>query len=254
VVRVTAQEVKWLTATWSRQWQRPPNQQELRGLVTDYLKESLLAREAVEMGLDENDTIVRRRLAQKVEFLVQDTARFDEPGDEVLQQFYAADPDRYHAPACISFEQIFFKTETAARQALEAIATINAAELGDRSLLEREFSRAEEPVVAAQFGREFARELFASEPGAWRGPVASAFGFHLVRVSERETVTLRPFAEVRIQVLEEWRRTQEARASEQFLVALMKKYEVVVDESVRSLIGSLGGDSTEGNEGNGVVK
>ena len=74
-VRITSNEIAWLKETWSRQWQREPTRDELRGLVTDFLKEELLAREARALGLDQNDTIVRRRLAQKLEFLVQDTSR-----------------------------------------------------------------------------------------------------------------------------------------------------------------------------------
>jgi hypothetical protein len=241
VVRITAQEVNWLVETWSRQWQRPPSQQELRGLVTDYLKESLLAREATEMGLDENDTIVRRRLAQKVEFLVQDTARLAEPSDAELKRIYNANRERYQTPARTSFTQIFFKTEAAARQGLAELALSSPVDLGDRSLLERDFTDVDELAVASQFGREFAHGVMALEPGSWHGPLASAYGFHLVRVSEREVAQTRPFGEVRAQVLEEWHRTQQAKANEQFLAALMKKYDVVVDESVKPLIGSLVG-------------
>ena len=75
VVRITASEVAWLKETWARQWQRAPDDRELQGLVADYLREELLAREARAMGLDEGDTIVRRRLAQKMTFLLEDTAR-----------------------------------------------------------------------------------------------------------------------------------------------------------------------------------
>ncbi|HSO46879.1 MAG TPA: peptidyl-prolyl cis-trans isomerase, partial [Rhizobiaceae bacterium] len=118
VVHITAAEVTWLKESWTRQWQRPPSEQELRGLVTDYLKEELLAREAKEMGLDEDDTIVRRRLAQKMAFLVQDTARLAEPGEEVLRRFYDARRAQYQAQARISFMQLYFETEAAARRAL----------------------------------------------------------------------------------------------------------------------------------------
>ena len=85
VVHLTAAEVNWLKEMWARQWQRPPNEQELRGLVTDYVKEGLLAREARALGLDENDTIVRRRLAQKLAFFVQDTARLAEAGEDAMR-------------------------------------------------------------------------------------------------------------------------------------------------------------------------
>jgi hypothetical protein len=114
VVRITAAEVHWLKETWARQWQRPPSEQELRGVVADYVKEVLLAREARALGLDENDTVVRRRLAQKLEFLVQDTVRLAEPREDELCQLYDASRTRYHTPARLSFTHIYFKTEVAA--------------------------------------------------------------------------------------------------------------------------------------------
>src|SRR5580704_19189271 len=110
-VRITASEVAWLKETWSRQWQREPTRDELRGLVTDFLKEELLAREARSLGLDQNDTIVRRRLAQKLEFLVQDTSRLAEPTEEDLRRFYKASPERFQTDAHISFTHVFFSRE-----------------------------------------------------------------------------------------------------------------------------------------------
>ena len=92
-VRITTTEVAWLADTWARQRQRPPTREELRGMVTEYLKEELLAREARAMGLDEDDLVVRRRLAQKLEFLVQDTSRLAEPTDEELLRLYEANLD-----------------------------------------------------------------------------------------------------------------------------------------------------------------
>jgi parvulin-like peptidyl-prolyl isomerase len=236
VVRITAGEVRWLTETWARQWQRLPDDQEVRGIVTDYLKEALLARKARELGLDENDTVVRRRLAQKMEFLVQDTARLVEPGEDELRRLYEARRARYQSPARISFTQIYFKTEAAARQGLEDLATHSAAELGDSSLLEREHARADEQAVAGVLGREFAGKVFALDPGRWHGPIASAYGFHLVRITERQGARPRPFDEVRAQVLDEWQRDQQVKANEHFFAALLKKYDVVVDENVKPLL------------------
>ncbi len=240
IVRITAQEVNWLAETWSRQWQRPPSEDELRGLVVDYLKETLLEREARELGLDENDTIVRRRLAQKMEFLVQDIARLDEPGEEELRQFYEASPERYEAPARVSFTQLFFQTEAAARKGLAELAARGAGELGERSLLEREFTGADARTVESQFGPEFAGQVFALEPG-WHGPVVSAYGFHLVRITESEAAQQLPFDGVRPQLLEDWHRVRQDQAEEEFLASLLEKYDVVLDDQLKPLVGSLTG-------------
>lgn len=237
VLRVTAAEVNWLAETWTRQWQRQPSEQELRGLVADYVKEELLAREAKKIGLDENDTIVRRRLAQKMEFLVQDTARLAEPKEDELRRLYDADTARYRTPARISFAQIFFKTETEARTGLAQVASHSLAQLGDHTLLDREYATLDKQTVSTLFGEQFAGQVFALESDRWQGPVPSAYGFHLVKVNGKESPVLRPFGEVRTQVLEDWHRTQQARANEQFFAGLLKKYEVVVDETVRPLMG-----------------
>ena len=115
-VPITATEVHWLKEMWARQWQRPPDEPELRGMVTDYVKEKLLAREARALGLDENDTIVRRRLAQKLEFLVQDTARLADPHEDELRQLYDTSRARYHTPARLSFTRAHDIVSVAARQ------------------------------------------------------------------------------------------------------------------------------------------
>jgi len=239
VVRISEAEVNWLRETWTRQWSRQPDEQELRGLVTGYLKEGLLAREAQELGLDENDTVVRRRLAQKMEFLVKDTARLAEPDEAELRRLYDDNRARYQTLARISFAQIYFRSEPAALQGLEDLATHSAAELGYPTLMERDYTDTDEQTVTSLFGPDFAEALFALEPSTWHGPVPSGYGFHLVRISEHQAAQPRPFDEVRSQLTEEWHRAQQIKTTEQFLAGLLKKYNVVVDESVKSLIGPL---------------
>jgi parvulin-like peptidyl-prolyl isomerase len=240
-VRITSAEVNWLKESWARQSLRPPNEQELRGLVTDYLKETLLAREAKAMGLDEDDTIVRRRLAQKMAFLVQDTARLAEPDEGVLRRFYDAHRAQYQTSGRVSFTQIYFKTEAAARDALGNIKTRNVDELGDPSMLERDYSQADEQTVASTLGPEFAGKILVLAPGPWHGPLASSYGFHLVRVDAQQAAQARPFDEARPQVLDDWHRVQQEKASRQFFTGLLKKYDVVVEDSLKPLIGPLSG-------------
>lgn len=249
VVRITAAQVEWLKESWARQWRRPPSEGELKGLVAAYLKEELLAREAQELGLEENDTVVRRRLAQKLEFLVQDTARLTEPTEEDLRRFYEAHPERFQSDARISFTQVFFSRDrrqdaaTDARAALVKLSHADAApeNLGDRLLIESEFHQVDKPTIASLFGRDFADAVMTIEPGAWSGPIASGYGLHLVHVSELTPAARREFAEVKAQVLERWREEQEREARAQYFASLLKKYAVVVDESVRPLVGPLGG-------------
>jgi len=241
-VRIGAGEMKWLATTWQRQWGREPTVDELRVLVSNLVKEELLAREARELRLDENDTIVRRRLAQKLEFLLHDTARLTEPSDKELWRFYEASPDVFLSVPRVSFTQIYFRSErrsaaTAALQELAGAGPADAARLGDRLLVEAEFRDAEPQAVAAAFGPEFARAVFQLPPGEWHGPLESGYGVHLVRVAAAQPAQRRDFEEVRPLVLERWREQQQREAEARFLERLMAKYEVLIDDSVKAAIG-----------------
>ena len=111
-VRIGEGDVRWLKQTWSSQWLREPSAEELKGLVDDLLNEKLMAREAEAMGLGEDDTIIRRRLAQKLKFLVEDTAQLAEPSEAELRQFYAANATHFETPGKLSFRQVYFNPET----------------------------------------------------------------------------------------------------------------------------------------------
>ena len=248
-VRIGAGEVAWLKETWGRQWQREPTQEELRGLVTDFLREELLSREARAMGLEENDTIVRRRLAQKLEFLIKDTARLEEPSEDELQKFYKAHPELFQTAPRISFTQVFFNSEQRKDASAEAKAAlvqlvdakVNTAALGDRSLLESELRDADPQAVVAQFGAEFSSAIFVLPQGTWQGPVKSAYGVHLVRVQELKPGRQREFAEVKAQIIERWREDRQREGNERYFAGLLKKYDIVLEDGVKPLIGSLAG-------------
>jgi hypothetical protein len=257
-VRITSNEIAWLKETWSRQWQREPTRDELRGLVTDFLKEELLAREARSLGLDQDDTIVRRRLAQKLEFLVQDTSTLAEPTERDLRRFYEANPEQFQTDARISFTHVFFSREKRAAAATDAKAALSdlsrgahAADLGDRLLVDSDIVAADRQSVAGQFGRDFADSVFALKPGAWNGPIESGYGLHLVRVSEVRPGIRREFSEVKTQVLEYWRQQRQRQDNEKYFASLLKKYDVVVDDSVKPLIGSFDESIAAPNNGPG---
>ena len=238
-------DIRWLKDTFANQWQRPPNQDELRGLVASFLEEELFAREAKALGLDQNDTIVRRRLAQKLEFLIGDTSRIVEPADAELRRFYDTNAERFGVEARVSFTQLFFNpekrqhAESDARAALVSISGMGAdgaAAIGDPILLENEFHEVDEQTVAKMFGADFARAIFFLRPGSWAGPVKSGYGVHLVRVTNLSPATVLSFEEVRPKVLEEWRHQQQTQAKAVYLSKLREKYGVVIDGGIsRSL-------------------
>jgi hypothetical protein len=245
-LRIGAGDVAWLAENWTTQWRRPPTHDELRGLITDYVNELLLAREARALGLEDNDVIVRRRLAQKLTFLIEDTLRRAEPSDAELQRFYAANVQRFRSDARISFRHIYFSPQhradarsdatDALRLLLEEGGSLPTAQLGDRLLLALEFHDETEQSISGAFGAGFARAAFSLKPGVWSGPIESGYGLHLVRVSTLQEVRLRPFSEMRERVVEEWRREEEKSAKERYLAELRKKYDLVVDDAIKPLM------------------
>jgi len=245
-VLLTTNQVASLREAWLRQTQRPPTQEELRGLVAEFLKEGLLAREARAMGLEENDSVIRYRLAQKLESLVRDTSPPGKPTEADLRRLYDSNRQRLQTPARVSFTHLCFLRDSRKDAVAEAKAAL--AELGrsppdpGRPLMpDAEVLDADEETVAGQFGSAFARAVFALPPGAWHGPIESACGFHLVRVSAVKPAQPLAFAEAKAKLLELWRDQHRRGVTDKYYAALVKKYGVAVDESLAPLLGPLSG-------------
>jgi parvulin-like peptidyl-prolyl isomerase len=217
----------------------------LRGLVAELLKEELLSREAREMKLHENDTVVRRRLAQKLQFLVQDVSRLPEPTDEELRRFYGSHSEWFQTGPRVSFKHIFFSRQRRSNATADAENALlhlseggaSTPEVGDRLMLDAEVHDADAKTVAALFGPGFAKALLAVAPGAWNGPVESGYGVHLVYLSELKPAVQPDLAAVRAQVLARWREEASRKDYERYLAGIREKYVIVVDESVGSLVG-----------------
>ena len=243
-IRIGKDDVAWLANTWAAQWGRPPTQQEVRALVADYVNEQVLAREAIALGLDDNDVIVRRRLAQKMNFLFEDTWTRAQLSEAELRAFYSDHSEMFETGASISFEQLYYSAERRAdapadaADALKLLRTglpLSPRLQGDRLLVEGEFLDESEQTVSAAFGPAFAREVFRLEPAEWTGPIRSAYGMHLVRVTKLTHPQLRSFEDVRQAVEEKYRREQERSAKERFLAELRTKYGVVIENDLGAL-------------------
>jgi parvulin-like peptidyl-prolyl isomerase len=277
-VRLADSDLRWLKETFALQWQREPTPPELRGLLRDLVKEELFAREARELGLDKDDIVVRRRLAQKMSFLLQDNARAAEPGEEDLHRLYEAQRNQGQAQASqvqndqsqpsratmftrprISFTQIFFSRDRRPDAAADASAALQklsradaaapAAGLGDQISGKAEFRNADERAVANQFGGRFAARIFELAPGPWQGPIESSQGLHLVQVTALVPTQLRPFDEIREQLVELWHEESRRENEERYFVALLKKYQLVPDESVKALAAPLIEEQAAGPKG-----
>lgn len=247
-VRVTEGDLRVLAEGWSRQWQRPPSKDELRGLAAQALREEILAREARALGLDEGDTIVRRRLAQKLQFLIEDTAPVPEPSDDELRRLLESEPERFGGGAKRSFEQLYFdparRRDAAAdvRDALEALrkpsGEVAAQELGDPPpLVERVFREIGEETLAGQLGQKFAASVFSLPAGEWHGPIESSYGVHAVRVTAVVPARTPDLSEVREQVAATWRDRRRRELEERSFDEMSARYTLAADDPVKELLG-----------------
>jgi len=239
---VTQSHIESIVVGFSRTWMRPPTQEEMQGLVDDYVREEVLYREAKAMGLDQDDIIVRRRMRQKFEFLSDDrAARSGPPSEAELEAYLRQYADKYREEPRFTFQHIFFNRERRGKlveaQAKGALArlsgksrdAINAEALGDAFLLPSRFEKISVGETARLFGGDFGKQLAKVEPGNWTGPLESSYGLHLVRVHECLPGAAPPLANVREAVLRDLlneRRKQELDAQ---YAKLRARYTIVVE-------------------------
>lgn len=238
---VTAGRIQSLAETFARQWNRQPTEVELAGLVRDFVREEVLVREALALGLDRDDTIVRRRLAQKMEFLGADVAALVEPTDEELAAYLDAHPATFRVDARFTFRQVFLDRQARGAaldaQAAELLAaleapgsTLDAESLGDSRMLPARLVDAPRSEVDAQFGAGFAARLEELEPGRWHWPVESAYGPHVVHMERRVSGRKPALAEVREVVTREWSLARRGTLEEARFQALLARYTVTMEE------------------------
>jgi len=231
-IQVTANEVQRLGDQWSLQMRRPPNKQELDGLISAFVKEEIYYREALMLNLDANDTIVRRRLVQKLTFLTEDIATSEAPTTEALQSFYTAQIDKYMEPAKFSFAHRYFSTDRRDNSQDIALQALTDTSLkGDPFMLQREYAQRSQRDVGNLFGRDFAAKL-AELPtsDAWQGPLKSAYGWHVVKLLNVAPARVQPFNEVAEKVKVDWQQAQRKIANESYFANLKAKYSVTYPE------------------------
>jgi len=236
-----------LAAMWEQRWNRQPTKAELVGLVRAWLREDILYREALAMGLDADDHIIRRRLAQKLEFLTNDIAQMRQPDDAELEAYLTSNSQQFREPDRITFTHVFFSPDTRGEatldDALNALRRLSSAgepnadiaHEGDRFMLPSHFVRASALEIRRVLGSEFADSVLQMEPGQWHGPVRSGYGTHLVYVHAVDTAPPPELADVRDQVLNEWQRARAEEFDAEFLASLKSRYEIEI-EAPRSFV------------------
>lgn len=231
-IEVTAAETQRLRDQWSLQMRRPPNEQELNGLIAAYIKEEIYYREALKLNLDANDTIVRRRLVQKLTFLTEDIATAETPAQDVLQTYYIDQIQRYEVPTKFTFAHRYFSTDRRDNsQELAGQALTDNSLTGDPFMLQKEYAQRSRRDVGNLFGRDFAQALAQLKPAdQWQGPIKSAYGWHVVKLRKVTPAKVQPFAAVIDKVNVDWQQAQRKAANESYFANLKAKYSIIYPE------------------------
>lgn len=217
-----------LASLWQRQTGKSPSQEQLESLVDNWIREEVFYREALRLQLDRDDTIIRRRLVQKLTFIAEDVAK---PDKADLRNWFRAHRQQYRLEPRFTFSQLFFSGDHAealasAREALRA-NDADWRELGEPGMLNESHAARTQKEIESTFGDEFAREITRIEPGRWVGPIPSAFGLHLVRIDRRQPARLADFADVQQQVRRDYLRDNREAARREYYRDLLEGYEIV---------------------------
>ena len=238
---VSAGEIKWMRSSWQQRWNRPPTPEEFDGLIQQYIRETVLYREALTMGLNQHDQVIRRRLAQKLEYLAKDLVTLTPPTEEELQAYFAEHQDRYQLPALYTFTQVFIDPDKRGDATLTEAEAIKATliargdaiedpgALGDNFMLQNYYPEKDPIEIQKNFGSGFTESLVALPVGQWHGPVLSGYGVHLVYVGHVTEPPAPVFAELRERVTGDWKIDKGEELNELFYANLRDQYTVVIE-------------------------
>ena len=237
---ITEAHVERLITLWEKQRQRLPTPAELEGLIEGQVREEVLYREAMNLGLDQNDTGVRRRLARKMEFLFADISEQVEPSDGQLQEYLDANPEKFEVPGRIDFLQVYFNVDKRADQAEqdagmlltrleENEAGVDLGMAGDRFMFGYEHQQLSEAEVTSMFGSRFTEKLVELPVGSWQGPVPSSYGLHLVYIENRTASVIPELDQIRSKVQTEWQSEKRGEMDAAFYQQLRQQYEIEIN-------------------------
>jgi len=238
---ITWGDIEALQASFVRTWQRPPTESELQGLIEDKVRDEIAFREAVAMGLDQDDAVIRRRLRMKMELMVEDIAGLSPPSEEELAAYLEEHMDSFRQEPQVSFKQVYLnsdkrgvRVEEDAQKILAELAAAGPAadpeSFSDPNILSEEFPLSYAGDIEKLFGPSFVTGILNVEPGKWAGPVISSYGLHLVFVRERIDGRNPDLSEVREAVEREWTAKQRREFKEETYKKLRERYTIVIEE------------------------
>jgi hypothetical protein len=237
---ITQGDIRSIMIGFSRTWQRPPTHEELDGLIRDRVREEVYYREALAIGLDRDDPVIRRRLQQKLQFVTDDVAAPPQPTDAELSKYLETHADGFRLERRFTFNQVYLDPTKHGEKLDEDINELltqlrqdgsnDLSSLGDNFLLEHRFESTPTSEIAKQFGDKFAAKVAELPVQQWAGPIESGYGMHLVFIENRTEVRLPKLAEVRDAVQRDWTNARRLELNEKYFQSLLKHYEVVVEK------------------------
>ena len=246
-IHVNSGQVAQLAANFERSRMRQPTQDELDAMVESHVREEIFYREAMAMGLDQNDPMVRRRMRMKLEFMLEDLSGQD-ASDAALSEFLKQNPDRFREEPKVSLRQVYIDPDQRPdleNDAMQLLGMLNKGgdpeALGDRTLVPRTYQLASQSIIARDFGDEFAREVVSLPTSDWGGPLYSPFGAHLVKLDARVDARLPELTEIRDEVLREYLAEKREEQKNLAYEKLREGYEVMVDSLDASASPALSG-------------
>jgi peptidyl-prolyl cis-trans isomerase C len=236
---LTLDDLKQLDASFVSQWSRQPTSQEFNGLLESFVRQEILYREGLAMGLDKDDTIVKRRMAQKMEFLSEDVAAAHEPTTLELKDWYAKNSRQFALPGRATFRHLFFGFDRRGQQAQtdaeSAFARISglpedspvAKSQADPFMFQNYYADRAPEQLANEFGPDFAAAIFRLKSGSWQGPIESAYGWHLIWIESTMSGRIPNFEEIEPDVKTAWLADQKAEQWRKTYAKLRAQYDVV---------------------------
>ncbi|MVO18647.1 peptidyl-prolyl cis-trans isomerase [Parasedimentitalea huanghaiensis] len=230
VVEITATDLDLLATQFEKTWQRQPSEQERKKLTDGFVRQEILVREAIALGMDQNDALIRRRLQQKMEFFIASFAEALEPTTDELEEYYQTNSAKYEIGPKVAFLQVFLGDAPQQQETTQILEQLRSGQspgqLGKPTQLSLQVSLAADTRIDAMFGTGFAAAISAMPVEEWTGPVKSGYGYHLVFVEQKEAGHLPPLQDVQVGVVADWRTAKKMELMELQYEKLAARYTV----------------------------
>jgi hypothetical protein len=239
---VTEDQSKIMVAGFEKTWQRTPSTEELKGVIQAFVREEIFYREALAMGLDQNDAVVRRRLSQKFKFLAEDIASLVEPTEQQLESYLLSHADQYQLSPRLTFQQVYLNpnkrgltTQTDAFALLEKLRGLDTKVVseGDPLMIDGRFENKTDREIERVLGKVFLEAILDTPTGSWQGPINSGFGIHLVRIEEKVEAAMPNLNQIRQSVLRDWSSERREKANELLYENLRSHYKITIENDMK---------------------